>query len=110
EQAPVSPGDFRQSVEPALRRGSPQKLGLIVHSRIPILDVQRIRIHDGAECIKTQSQQQALRHAVPGSEGKIADAEKDRAPAVDLEWLHDVRVMADYGVRAAVDGGARLLA
>src|SRR5437867_12516909 len=99
-------GNLGQTVKHPFGGGPSEHLRLVVHARIPILDVQRVKIHDGVRLLKSKPDKQALRPTIAGTEGKIPDAIEDGAATVDFEGLNDMRVMADHHIGAALHGEA----
>src|SRR3984893_4726436 len=104
EECPASRGGFDQTTKQPFGSVPPQQLGLVVHSRVTILDVERVDIHDRSGIFKTKAEHQAFGPAVAGTKGEISNAVENWAAAVDFKSLDDMRMMAHHGVSATVDG------
>src|ERR1700687_5548163 len=76
---------------------------LVVDPGVAVLDIQRMNLDGGSRLVEPQPHHHPFGPAVPGTEYEVADAVEDRAVPVDLERLNDMRVMADHGVRTAID-------
>src|SRR5437870_2376507 len=84
------PGDFRQKTEPSFGGGPSENLWLVVHTGIPILDVQWIEVHARPRIFESNPNQQALRPTIAGTEREVPHTVEDRASAIDFEGLNDV--------------------
>src|SRR5438105_81398 len=108
EQSAARPRNQRQLAQDLFGALPSQNFGLVIHSRVAILDVERIGRDNRACFLKSNSHKQAFGEAVSRTKSKIADAEENRPPVIDLKRLNDMRVMTDHSVRAKIDGKTSL--
>src|ERR1700680_3788743 len=98
----ASPRDFHQMAKRELGSVPPQQLGLVIHPRVPIFDVQRVDIDHRFRVFKTKAKHQPFRPAVAGAKCEVSNAVKDWAATVDFKGLDDMGMMTHNGVGAAL--------
>src|SRR5262245_32744398 len=81
-----------------------------MHAGIAVLHVNRKDFNPSLLFLKSRGEQERFTSAIPRAEGEVSDTVKNRAVAIDLEWLDDVRMMADNNVRATINCKAGLCA
>src|ERR1700687_1179067 len=108
-RAAVRFGSLREFAQHVRSATALQHLGLIGGARIAVLHVQRVNVDGRPIFFESTAEQQSFATAVAGSEREVAEAVEDWAAAIDLERLHDVRMMSNDHVRPAIDSESCLL-